>query len=218
MSLPRASLLALALLSACAAPRLREGRVLTATRPPPPIPAAPDAPAVAVATPAPPRFEAPSTLREEHLAIQAAILAATHAPEPLRGPAVALAELARPHFAREDAIALPPLGLLVPLAEGSDDPALRDVLPLTDALRAELPRLREEHARIAAAAQELEAVAMQEGDVEMQLLARVLQAHARAEEEIFYPAAVLVGEVVRARLGDVGPREPSESGGGPAGE
>jgi hypothetical protein len=42
-------------------------------------------------------------------------------------------------------------------------------------------------------------VAVQNGDVESQLLARVLLAHARAEEQLFYPAAILVGEIVRVR-------------------
>jgi hypothetical protein len=147
-------------------------------------------------------IEAPAALRDEHLAIQAALLAATQAPDPIGPVAIELARIAQPHFLREDEIALPPLGLLETLAAGDDSPALREVLPLTDALREELPRMLDEHAEIVAGAQQLEQVAAEVGDVEVQLLARVLQAHAQAEEDIFYPAALLVGEVVRTRLGE----------------
>jgi hypothetical protein len=33
-------------------------------------------------------------------------------------------------------------------------------------------------------------------------LAEKLALHARGEEEVYYPAAILVGELVRRRLGD----------------
>lgn len=141
----------------------------------------------------------PEALREEHLAIQAALIAATQEPPPIGPAAMELARVAQPHFAREDEIALPPLGLLPALAAGDRNPALRDVLPLTDALRAELPQMLDQHAAIGAAARHLEDVAVQNGDIESQLLARVLMAHARAEEQLFYPAAILVGELVRLR-------------------
>lgn len=70
---------------------------------------------------------------------------------------------------------------------------------MTDALRAELPEMLRQHAEIGAAARRLEEVARGEGDAEVEELARKLQLHARSEEEIFYPAALLVGELVRSR-------------------
>ena len=51
---------------------------------------------------------------------------------------------------------------------------------------------------IAAAARRLEAMAREEGNATVEALARTLQLHARGEEEIFYPAALLVGDLVRA--------------------
>lgn len=74
------------------------------------------------------------------------------------------------------------------------------VLPLTDALRAELPRMLEEHVAIAAAAGALAQVARAAGDREVESLTTALQFHALTEEEVFYPAAILVGDLVRARL------------------
>ena len=75
-----------------------------------------------------------------------------------------------------------------------------DVLVLTDALRAELPSMLEEHEAIRAATASLAEVARVEGDERVAELARKLALHARSEEELYYPAAVLVGDLVRARM------------------
>ena len=74
------------------------------------------------------------------------------------------------------------------------------VLPLTDALRAELPRMLEEHQVIQAATMKLGDVARSEGNLAVAHLAEKLLLHARGEEEVFYPAAMLVGDMVRARI------------------
>ena len=142
----------------------------------------------------------PESMRIEHGEIHEALVRATTAAGAVGEAARELAALLHPHFVREEEIALPPLGLLEPLARGVTDPAMRDVLPMTDALRAELPRMLEEHQAIRAAAQRLAAVAREAGDDGVVRLAGTLGLHAQNEEELLYPAAVLVGEVVRARL------------------
>jgi hypothetical protein len=117
-----------------------------------------------------------------------------------RQPAIP-AEVLAPHFERENQIALPPLGLLAALAHGEaiPDEVKARALAMTDSLRAELPGMLEEHVRIAAAAQKLERVAREHGDADVESLARQLQVHARMEEEVSYPAAVLVGTLLRHR-------------------
>lgn len=146
-------------------------------------------------------FEVPEPMRIEHEAIHARLVRATEAPGRVGEAARELARTLGPHFERENEIALPPLALLEPLAHGSTDPAMRAVLPMTDALRAELPQMLEEHREIAAAARHLEEVARAEANAEVESLARTLQLHARTEELVSYPAAVLVGDLVRARTG-----------------
>jgi hypothetical protein len=101
---------------------------------------------------------------------------------------------------REEQIALPPLGLLQALARGEFTPEMRDVLPMTDSLRAELPRMLEEHKAIRAATERLGDAARAEKNAAVARLAEQLVMHARSEEEVFYPTAVLVGDVVRSRL------------------
>ena len=117
-----------------------------------------------------------------------------------------------PHFVREEQIALPPLGLLVSLAAG--DPLAESIaseaLAMTDALRSELPRMLEEHTKIRAAVEKLRLAARAEQATKYEQLADQLALHAQTEEEVFYPAAVLVGDVIRARRQS--PSRPSEHG------
>jgi hypothetical protein len=147
------------------------------------------------------QIRVPESMRVEHAEIHDALVRATKVSGRVGAAARELAETLHPHFVREEEIALPPLGLLAPLARGEMTPGMRDVLRLTDALRQELPRMLEEHAAIRAATRRLSEVARAEGNVEVVQLAESLARHAQAEEELFYPAAVLIGDLVRARSG-----------------
>lgn len=143
----------------------------------------------------------PAAMKAEHDAIHQALVRATEAPGRTGEAARALAAVLHPHFVREEQIALPPLGLLAPLSRGEVSTEMMAVLPMTDSLRAELPRMLEEHQAIHAATVRLGGAARAESNSESAKLATTLAAHAKAEEELFYPAALLVGEVVRGRAG-----------------
>jgi hypothetical protein len=151
----------------------------------------------------------PDGIRVEHEHIHAALVKATKAPGAVGEAARELARVLHPHFVREEQIALPPLGLLSPLAAGQSSPDMQSVLHMTDALRQELPQMLREHAEISAATRRLAQLSAEAGDSETEELARELSSHARSEEEVFYPAAILVGEVVRARLHQREPRPTS---------
>jgi hypothetical protein len=90
-------------------------------------------------------------------------------------------------------------GLLAPLAAGEFSPKMRAVLPMTDALRGELSQLLREREEISSAARRLQESADAAGDRESEELAQALLSHARAEEAVFYPAAILVVDFVRLR-------------------
>ena len=141
----------------------------------------------------------PESMQAEHREIHDAMERATEAPGNVGTAARELAKVLGPHFVREEQIALPPLGLLAPLARGEFTPAMLEVLPLTDSLRAELPRMLQEHVAIHAASSRLAEVARAAHDADALRVAEQLLVHAQSEEQMFYPAALLVGEVVRAR-------------------
>jgi len=139
----------------------------------------------------------PAAIHEEHVEIHAALERATPEPGQLGAAARALAAVLDPHFRREEAIATPPLGLLAPLARGPVTPQMRAVLPMTDALEREMPRMLEEHRRIGVARQRFETAARRARKAEYVRLAETLAHHARQEEEVLYPAAILVGRFVK---------------------
>ncbi len=142
----------------------------------------------------------PEPLRIEHQELHEALAAATRAPGRTGQAAREVARILHPHFVREEEIALPPLGLLQELARGTALPEMIDVVALTDALAQELPRMLEEHAAIRAALEQLEGVARAEDRPDEARLARQIMLHAQTEEQVTYPAAILVGECVTRRL------------------
>jgi hypothetical protein len=139
----------------------------------------------------------PDAIHEEHLEIHAALERAAHERGELGESARALVAVLDPHFRREEEIATPPLGLLGPLARGGVTPEMRTVLPMTEALERELPKMLDEHRRIGAARERFEAAARRARKADYVRLAETLAHHARQEEEVLYPAAILVGRLVK---------------------
>lgn len=147
-------------------------------------------------------IQIPKSVQAEHEAIHSALVEATKAPGRVGSAAKELAEVLHPHFVREEQIALPPLGLLAPLASGEHLPktVLSDALAMTDTLKSELPRMLEEHKKIRAGVDKLRLTAQAEQAPKYEQLADQLALHAQTEEEVFYPSAVLVGDLIRAQL------------------
>lgn len=141
----------------------------------------------------------PQSVQREHDHIHQELTTALAHPGRIGKAAKAVADALHAHFVREEEIALPPLALLAPLAAGEMPVSAAEVLAMTDALRTELPSMLEEHHHIRAAVAELRAAAKAESCPRTERLADHLALHAQTEEEVFYPAAVLVGDVIRAR-------------------
>lgn len=149
-----------------------------------------------------PAVEIPHSMKVEHEGIHTALIAATKHRGRVGQAARELADVLHPHFVREELIALPPLGLLGRLSTNAtvSEAELSATLEMTDALQRELPRMLEEHKRIRAAVVRLRAVAQSAGAIKVVELSDDLALHAETEEEVLYPAAVLVGEILRARV------------------
>lgn len=145
------------------------------------------------------KFDIPESLRHEHEILHERLHGARQAGGALGEAADRLVEALHPHFVREEEIAMPPLSLLRPLSGGEYRPEMDEVLTLTDALAEELPRMLAEHERIKAAAGKLADAAQAGGRDDIVELCKELGVHARNEEEVLYPAALLVGELVQRR-------------------
>lgn len=144
-------------------------------------------------------YEIPRPLRVEHEALHQQLAAATKLEGDLGAAAREVARLLHPHFEREEAFALPPLALLPRLARGPATTDMAPVLEMTRRLEAELPAMLDEHRSIVAALERLVATARAAGNTEVAAFADALILHAQTEEDVMYPAAILVGrEVGRA--------------------
>lgn len=142
-------------------------------------------------------METPLSLAAEHRELHEVLARASEESGELGSAAEQLERALAPHFKREEEIATPPLGLLPKLARENATAEMRAILPMTDALERELPQMLQEHEAIRAAVTRFRAAAAKAGRDEYVRFSDELAAHARQEEEILYPAAVLVGRYVK---------------------
>jgi hemerythrin superfamily protein len=146
------------------------------------------------------QFKIPESLKAEHEELHTELKKATAERGRVGEAAKAVAKALHSHFEREEEYALPPLSLLSPLAEGKVTPDMGKAVEMTDRLKAELPRMLEEHRAVVSALKNLIDAAVQEKKVEYIRFAEKLMLHAQNEEEVLYPAAILIGEYLKLKL------------------
>lgn len=141
----------------------------------------------------------PKPLKVEHDELHEELVRATKVPGAVGQAAKEVARLLHPHFILEEEFALPPLGLLARVARGETPAAAGPALAMADRLRKELPRMLEEHRAIVEALKGLIEAAKRHGKPEVARFAEKLTLHAQTEEEVLYPATLVLGEVLRQR-------------------
>lgn len=147
-------------------------------------------------------FKTPRPLHAEHEELHVELERATKIDGQVGEEARHVAKLMHAHFLKEERYAMPPLGLLRLLVESRVTPEMGGILTITDRLEAELPDMLEEHQALFGALRRLALVALQENRPEVADFADKMRLHAQTEEEVLYPAAILVGRYVKARLQD----------------
>jgi hypothetical protein len=144
-------------------------------------------------------FAVPQSLRAEHEELHAELVKGTKESGMVGEAAEAVAKVLHPHFLKEEEYALPPLGLLSPLAEGRVTPDLEAVLRMTNRLKDDLGQMLKEHKAIVAQLEGLTDAARKGRKYAYVRFAEKLILHARMEEEVLYPAAILIGEYLRLK-------------------
>jgi hemerythrin superfamily protein len=143
----------------------------------------------------------PQSIQIEHEEFHEQLAKAMKAGGKTAEAAVGVMKVLQPHMAREEELVSPALALLAPVAAGKIRPEMASFLPKAAAFKEELPRMLEQHGRIVEALQTLMQAAIQEQQSGFARLAQKLILHAQGEEEVLYPAAILVGEMLKIRLG-----------------
>lgn len=155
-------------------------------------------------------YKIPKTMEKEHEELHAELRKATTAGGATGKTAKELAGVVHPHFVKEEDFALPPLGLLPSLAKGKATSDMKDILLMTDKLKTDLNQMIKEHEEIVAALEELVTAAKKERKLKYVRFADRLTLHAQTEEEVYYPAAILIGEYLRLKLADTNTQETSK--------
>ena len=146
------------------------------------------------------KLSIPKPLKLEHEELHAELITATRASGRIGEAATAVAKVLHEHFLKEEEFALPPLGLLTALARDQLDEDAKSVLSMTDRLKSELSEMLEEHKVVVAALKNLIAAAEVEKKPEHARFAEKLMLHTQTEEEVLYPAAILVGEYLKLKF------------------
>lgn len=146
----------------------------------------------------------PSAMQDEHHHLHEQLAEALQAGGETQAAAAEVEAVLAPHFAEEDRYAMPPLSLLRTLAEGGEITAAQRqaAIEMSDKLREHYDQMIKEHQQIAAALKKLAAAAKAENKPRQLAFAEALMLHARNEEEVLYPATLLLGEYLRLTAPD----------------
>ncbi len=145
-------------------------------------------------------LQTPEPLKNEHEEFKDQLLEAGQSGGKLGRVAQQLVDVLTPHFKTEEETAFPPLSLMIPLSRGEITPDMKDALEFIERLKKELPKLTRDHHEIIRILGDFDDAAKIEGKVEFTQFSRKLIHHAKAEEGILFPAAILIGEYLRLRL------------------
>ena len=142
----------------------------------------------------------PKPMKVEHTELHRELKKATKEKGRLGDASKAVAKVLHPHFVKEEEYAMPPLGLLTVLAEGRVSAKMKDALVMTNRLKADLDQMLKEHKQIVAALKKLVVEAKKEKKLEYVEFADKLVLHAQTEEEVYYPASILIGKYLKLKL------------------
>jgi hypothetical protein len=142
----------------------------------------------------------PPSMQLEHEELHAELASAMKAGGRTGEAARAVMHALRPHMAREEELVIPALALLAPLAAGGVTEDMAPLLPRVTALKEYLPHMLADHRRIVETLRDLMKAAIEEKNQSFARFAQKMILHAQSEEEILYPAAILVGEYLKAKL------------------
>ena len=145
-------------------------------------------------------LEIPKSIKLEHEELHEDLEEAMMESGSIGDAARAVQEVLQPHFLKEEEFALPPLSLLSQLSKVQVTPETKDVMAMTERLKAELSQMIGEHREIVARLKILTEAALKEDKLEYVQFAEKLTLHAQTEEEVLYPAAILVGEYLKMRF------------------
>lgn len=138
-------------------------------------------------------------MQKEHEELHEELRKATRMPGEVGRAAKKVAEVLHPHFERENELALPVIGVARELAEGKTSPDFPKALELSVKFRREYRKMLREHREIVNVLDELAKAAMKAKKQDVVEFTRKLKLHAQTEEDLTYPAVLMIGKLLKQR-------------------
>lgn len=145
----------------------------------------------------PGKSEGTSSLLKEHRNLLSQMQPLTSYTDSTGQVAITLYELMQHHFSEEENYVLPPLAALPLLVSGQSQQQTEELLLLTEKFKTQLSHINAEHQMIKVLLEELNQIAARDGHPMPVGFEEDLHRHAQMEEEIFFPASILVGEYLK---------------------
>ena len=141
-------------------------------------------------------LSAPPSMQKEHDEIWKLLIEVQHLSGKTGALAEKLAKDLKNHIDKEEGLALPLLGILPDLVNGTlGNPTAKRAAKLHELFEKEYPGMLHGHDLLRRALDRLKKIAAEEGHLTAVRFADALEEHSQAEEEVFYPAALLAGQL-----------------------
>jgi hemerythrin superfamily protein len=148
-----------------------------------------------IGVPAEKNSAAPSVLLEQHKEL---LVKAKNFSKNGDSTAVKLYEILQYHFNEEEQYVFPALGALPQLAAGEVPEKSAEIIRLSERFRSNSAKLLAEHQMIKTLMEEYKR-GSQESDSLFDGFEKALTAHARSEEEIYFPAAIVAADYLKLK-------------------
>ena len=139
----------------------------------------------------------PKTIKHGHEILCTELKLITNMPGEIGEKAKLLEEVMYPHFEKEEKYALPPLGLLLALSEGSWEIDSDEAIKMSDTLKDKLSELKGEHDKILVALENLKMSSESENNFTVKQFIKDLLLHVEMEDQVLYPATILIGNYLK---------------------
>lgn len=141
----------------------------------------------------------PLSIREEHRQLHKELSGLINVGGPIGRASNEVANALHKHFIKEEKYAMPNLGVLHAAVSNRKITNVKSVIRTSVLLEKHLPGMLKEHTLIVKKLDKLKKVAMSKKDSTALNFVDKLKHHALTEEEVLYPAAILIGKYLSTK-------------------
>lgn len=142
----------------------------------------------------------PSSLEKEHEEVHKTLATIVESSGNTAAVAKQVRTLMQPHFEKEEQLSIPVLGALRPYVEGTLTPeAENQAIEIANMFKQEYKNMLNEHKQIVVALDNLSKTASMENRQDALAFIEQLKAHAMNEEQVTYPATIVIGDLLQLR-------------------